>query len=83
MPSAVFTACWTAAPSPKARTRKTPLKAAGTEPRHSQPTRRRLTVPLRRWTTPPTGFMIAEATRSLETAARGGTLKKSIIIGRP
>lgn len=81
MPRAYLIVCWTCSPSPKALATSTPQKAAGTDPAHSQPTSRRLTVPRRMWTAPPTGFMMAEATRSLETAARGGTLKSNIIIG--
>ena len=41
------------------------------DPAESQPTRPQCTVRARMWTEAPTGFMIAEATTSLETAAAG------------
>ena len=59
----------------------TPQNAAGTEPRHSHLTRSSRTVPWRRWTNEPTGFITALATRSLETAASGETPKNSTSIG--
>src|SRR5215217_7045657 len=68
---------WTTAPSPNWRNTSTPAKAAGTDPTMSQRTRAKLTVPRRRWTPPPTGFMITAATRSLDTAASGWTLNTS------
>src|SRR5829696_5684463 len=68
---------WTTAPSPNWRNTSTPAKAAGTDPTMSQRTRPKLTVPRRRWTPPPTGFMITAATRSLDTAASGWTLNTS------
>jgi hypothetical protein len=49
----------------------------GTDPTISQRTRVKLTVPRRRCTPPPTGFMMTAATRSLETAASGWTLNTS------
>jgi hypothetical protein len=49
---------------------RTPAKAAGTDPATSQRTRLAFTVPRRQCTTPPTGFITNEATRSLDTAAR-------------
>ena len=45
---------------PSARDTSTPPNAAGTEPRQSRPTSRRFTVPRRRCTKPPTGFITAE-----------------------
>ncbi len=71
----------TTAPSPRARSTSTPAKAAGTDPTISQRTRAKLTVPRRRWTPPPTGFMITAATRSLDTAASGWTLNSSTSSG--
>ena len=59
----------------------TPLKAPGMEPRQSHLTRPRWTVPRRRWTNEPTGFMTALATRSDDTAVSGGTLKNSTSTG--
>ena len=38
-------------------------------------------MPCRRCTTDPTGFITALATRSLDTAVRGGTLKKRTSTG--
>ena len=38
-------------------------------------------MPRRRWTTEPTGFITALATRSDETAVSGGMLKKSTSTG--
>ena len=60
---------------------QTDRNADGTEPITSHPTRRRLTVPFRRWTPPPIGFITIDATRSLDTAWMGGTLKSSTRIG--
>ncbi len=59
----------------------TPEKAAGTDPTQSHLTSCQLTVPRRRCTTEPTGFITAAATRSLETAVSGGTPKNSTSIG--
>ena len=44
-------------------------------------TRPRLTVPRRRCTAPPTGFITIDATRSLDTAASGWMPNSRIIIG--
>jgi hypothetical protein len=71
----------TAASSPRCLSTSTPAKAAGTDPTISQRTRAKLTVPRRRWTAPPTGFMTMAATRSLEMAARGWTLNTSTSSG--
>ena len=68
--------CCTASPLPIARVMSTPQKAAGTEPIASHFTSERFTVPRRRCTSEPTGFITAAATRSLETAVRGGMPKK-------
>ena len=76
-PRACLMRSWTMAPSPSWRSTSTPTNAAGTEPTMSQRTRPKLTVPRRRWTPPPTGFMITAATRSLEMAASGWTLNNS------
>ncbi len=38
-------------------------------------------MPWRRWTNPPTGFITADTTRSLETAASGGTPKNNTSTG--
>jgi len=62
--------------------RYAPRKAIGTEPRTIQPTRLRLTVPLRRCTDAPTGRITTAATRSLEIAAAGLTLNRRIGIAR-
>ena len=51
------------------------------DPAESQPTRPQCTVWARMWTSAPTGFMIAEATTSLETAAAGETPNSSTSIG--
>ena len=59
----------------------TPPMAAGTEPITSHLTSDRFTVPRRRCTTAPMGFMNSETIRSLLTAAMGGTLKKRISTG--
>lgn len=80
-PSAFWTTSCTSAPCPSARATSTPANADGTDPTHSHPTRRRLTVPRRRWTRLPTGFITAAATRSLDTAASGLTPKKVTSIG--
>src|SRR5581483_4006654 len=80
-PRAILTWFWTASPSPKERMTRTPAKAAGTEPAASQPTRLRLTVPCRRWTAPPIGFITKAATRSDDTAASGWILKNRTRIG--
>ena len=48
-----------------------PSRTPGMEPAESQPTRPQCTVRARMWTNDPTGFMIAEATTSLDTAAAG------------
>ena len=53
----------------------------GTDPRTNQPTRLRLTVPLRRWTAAPTGRMTTAATRSLEMAVDGLMLNNRMSIG--
>ena len=63
------------------RTKTTPRKAAGTEAMASQAARFQRTVPRPAWTAAPTGFMIREATRSLETAARGWMPKMSTRMG--
>src|SRR3954454_6834703 len=81
MPSATWMTCWTPAPSPSARATSTPQNAAGTEPAHRAATSRRCTVPRRRCTTDPTGFMIAADTRSLDTAVSGGTPNSSTSTG--
>ena len=59
----------------------TPPNAAGTEATQSHRTSSHFTVPRRMCTAEPTGFMIAAATRSLETAVSGGTLKKMTSTG--
>ena len=59
----------------------TPRKADGTEPSASQPARFQRTVPRPAWTAAPTGFMISDATRSLDTAASGAMPKTSTRIG--
>src|SRR6266404_871397 len=59
----------------------TPLKAPGIDPMQSHLTRPRWTVPRRRWTKEPTGFMMALATRSEDTAVSGGTPKKRTSTG--
>ena len=58
-----------------------PAKAAGTEPTHSHRTSDRFTVPRRRWTKAPTGFMNSETMMSLEIAVSGSTPKKNTSIG--
>ena len=75
-PSAICTAFWSDWPLPSALLTSTPAKAAGTLPRQSQRTRLQFTRPCRMWTSEPTGFITALATRSLETAASGGMPKK-------
>src|SRR4051794_23777786 len=72
---------WTCCPFPRARAIRTPLNAPGIEPRQSHLTSPRCTVPRRRCTNEPTGFITALATRSDETAASGGTPKKSTSTG--
>ena len=72
---------WTSCPRPNALAMSTPLNAPGMEPMQSHFTRPRWTVPRRRWTYDPTGFMIALATRSEDTAVSGGTWKKSTRTG--
>src|SRR4051812_39779664 len=72
---------WTCCPFPSARAIRTPLNAPGIEPRQSHLTSPRCTVPRRRCTNEPTGFITALATRSEETAASGGTPKKSTSTG--
>src|SRR5487761_109206 len=59
----------------------TPANAAGTDPTDSHATRPICTVPRRKWTAPPNGFMIADATMSLETAALGVTPNSRMRIG--
>jgi hypothetical protein len=80
-PRACVMRAWTTAPSPRCLSTSTPAKAAGTDPTVSQRTRAKLTLPRRRWTPPPTGFMITAATRSLEMAASGWTLNTSTSSG--
>ena len=58
-----------------------PKNAIGTEPSTSHPTRRRLTVPLVKWTIAPTGRITTAATRSLEIAVDGLIPKSRISIG--
>ncbi len=58
---------------PKALRMKTPRNAEGTEPNTSHFTRPLLTVPRLQCTPPPMGFMIIDATMSLDTAVSGGT----------
>ena len=58
-----------------------PMNARGTDPRHSHSTSCLLTVPWRRWTNAPTGFMNRLTTMSLEMAVRGSTPKKNTSIG--
>ena len=72
-PSAMRMTSWTSCPLPMARAMSTPLKAPGIEPRQSHFTSPRCTVPRRRWTNEPTGFITALATRSDDTAVSGGT----------
>ena len=67
-----MTSC-TSCPRPSARAMSTPLNAPGIEPMQSHFTSPRCTVPRRRCTKDPTGFMIALATRSDDTAVSGGT----------
>ena len=59
----------------------TPLNAPGMDPTHSHFTSPRCTVPRRRWTMEPTGFMMALATRSDDTAVSGGMWKNSTSTG--
>src|SRR5204862_7904004 len=68
-------------PPPTARRRTTPRNAEGMEPIISHFTSCLFTVPCRRWTPPPTGFMTTAATRSLDTAARGWILNSSTRMG--
>ena len=58
-----------------------PSRAAGTEPSTIQPTRRKLTRPLRMWTAAPTGRMTTAATRSEVIAVEGVMPKSRISIG--
>ena len=53
----------------------------GSEPAESHVTRPQCTVRARMWTKAPTGFMIAEATTSLDTAAAGDTPNSRTSIG--
>src|SRR5262249_54194666 len=55
--------------------------AHGTDPIQSHLTRPSWTVPRRRWTNEPTGFMMAAATRSLDTADSGVMPKNSTNTG--
>ena len=71
----------TAAGSPRALNTKTPANAVGIDPTQSHLTSWRLTVPARRCTREPTGFMTAAATRSLETAVSGGIPKNRTSTG--
>ena len=80
-PRLVLTTPWVCAPSPIQRSTSTPGNADGTEPITSHFTRLRLTVPRRRCTAPPTGFITIDATRSLDTAASGWMPNSRIIIG--
>lgn len=66
---------------PNRRSRSTPQNALGTEPTTSHLTRFQFTVFCRMWTAPPKGFMTADVTMSLETAASGLTPKKNTSIG--
>jgi hypothetical protein len=59
----------------------TPANAAGTDPMDSHRTRPVWTVRRRKWIAPPNGFMIAEATMSLDTAALGATPNSRTRIG--
>jgi hypothetical protein len=80
-PSVSLMRSCTTAPSPSCLSTSTPANAAGTDPSISHRTRVKLTVPRRRWTPPPTGFITTAATRSLETAASGCTLNSRTRIG--
>ncbi len=62
-------------------TNQAPANAAGIEPRQSQPTSRSSTVPWRRWTAAPAGFMSRLTTMSLEIAVSGLTLKTKTSMG--
>ena len=66
---------WTAASVPSDLTTMTPRHAIGTDPTQSHLTSARFTVPRRRWTIEPTGFITAAATRSDDTAVSGGMPK--------
>src|SRR5262245_17896217 len=67
--------------APIARSTNTPQNAAGTEPSASQRTRSTFTVPRRKCTLPPTGFMTTAATMSLDTADNGLTRKRRTRMG--
>ncbi len=58
-----------------------PRNAIGTDPITIQRTMFRLTVPLRRCTADPSGRISTAATRSLEMADEGVTLKSKMSIG--
>ena len=58
-----------------------PANAAGTDPRHSHLTSCRFTVPARRWTAAPTGFISRLTTMSLEIAVNGLTLNRNTSMG--
>ncbi len=81
MPSAYLMKFSTVVLCPSMLATSAPPKAAGTEPSASQRTRSIRTVPWRKWTNEPTGFITAAATRSLDTAASGETPKKITSIG--
>ncbi len=73
--------CWRTSPAPNFRSRTTPRKAEGSDPTINHLARATFTVPRRRCTPPPMGFMIKAATTSLETAASGWIPKMSTSIG--
>ena len=58
-----------------------PRMTPGIEPADSHATSPQCTVWARMWTMAPTGFMIADATTSLDTAAAGETPKSRTSIG--
>ena len=68
IPNARWIRVWTCSLLPSDRSTSTPTNANGTDPMQSHFTNSRRTVPRRRWTSPPTGFITAAATRSLEIA---------------
>ena len=80
-PSAVLTTPCRPTPVPSVLSSTTPRKADGMEPITSHFTSSLFTEPRWKCTLPPIGFMIIEATMSLDTAASGSILNSSTKMG--
>src|SRR5436190_10359678 len=80
-PSKVLMRDEISSPLPNSLSTNTPAKAAGTDPTTSHLASGQCTVPRRKCTVAPTGFMMSDVRRSLDTAVPGLTPKNSTRIG--